>query len=145
MDLVGGVPTLLKNSQLGWSIPIYGKIKTVPNHQPFIGKSSINLLTHWGFDIVILDYQNDPNAMDGMSTIICKYHRITHEASFFGGKTLQNIRWTPMKYPNFLGINPCHSPKGRYLACFDRPSQRPSIEPSQNEEIWSCESSACSQ
>ena len=35
--LVGGIPTPLKNDgvrQLGWSFPIYGKIKSVPNHQP---------------------------------------------------------------------------------------------------------------
>jgi hypothetical protein len=34
--LVGGIPTPLKKyeSQLGLLFPIYGKIKTVPNHQP---------------------------------------------------------------------------------------------------------------
>ena len=32
--LVGGWPTPLKNSQLGWLFPIYVKIKNVPNHQP---------------------------------------------------------------------------------------------------------------
>ena len=30
------VSTPLKNSQLGWLFPIYGKIKNVPNHQPAI-------------------------------------------------------------------------------------------------------------
>ena len=35
--LVGGVPTPLKNiSQLGLLLPIYGKVKNVPNHQPAI-------------------------------------------------------------------------------------------------------------
>ena len=36
-DLVGGVPTPLKNiSQLELLFPLYGKIKNVPNHQPVI-------------------------------------------------------------------------------------------------------------
>ena len=31
--LVAGIPTHLQNiSQLGWSFPIYGKVKNVPNH-----------------------------------------------------------------------------------------------------------------
>ena len=34
MDLVGGVNPLKNISQLGWLFPIYGKTKTVPNHQP---------------------------------------------------------------------------------------------------------------
>jgi hypothetical protein len=36
--LVGGIPTPLKNmsSSVGMIIPIYGKIKNVPNHQPAI-------------------------------------------------------------------------------------------------------------
>jgi hypothetical protein len=33
-ELVGGIPTPLKNMNL--SVPIYGKIKNVPNHQPDI-------------------------------------------------------------------------------------------------------------
>jgi hypothetical protein len=35
-NLVGGIPTPLKNmsSSVGMIIPIYGKIKHVPNHQP---------------------------------------------------------------------------------------------------------------
>ena len=37
-NLVGGVPTHLKNMKANWDdfFPIYGKIKNVPNHQPAI-------------------------------------------------------------------------------------------------------------
>ena len=43
MDLVGGIPTPLKNmsSSIGMmKFPIYGNIKTVPNHLPTSGKTA---------------------------------------------------------------------------------------------------------
>ena len=54
MDLVGGWPTPLKN--MSWSIgmmtlPIYGKIKNVPNHQPVIDTMVVDHYSHWSYMI----------------------------------------------------------------------------------------------